>query len=301
MKQSFFRAIRGFRSLLNPPEPPLQVNAGLNEIIRASGGLEEPAKYDQEEPLFLLATGWRTGSTLMQRILTTDPEILLWGEPHGDLDIINRLGDIVAGFCRPLAPESVIYNDKNERLWDQWIANLFPKTGAIRNALQAMVYEWLGQPAKDLGYSRWGMKEVRLGYEDAVFLRWLFPKARFVVITRDPYSACRSTLQLGAVWERWPDRLVNDPFSYGRIWNRLALSWEQVSMDFPVKLYRLEDITSGQVNFDELSEHSGLNIKPEFAINEKVGVGHSGVKLNYIDKWLINNSTKTARSWLGYK
>ena len=36
---------------------------------------------DREAPIFLLATGWRSGSTLLQRILVTDPHVLLWGEP----------------------------------------------------------------------------------------------------------------------------------------------------------------------------------------------------------------------------
>ena len=44
------------------------------------------AERDTESPIFLLATGWRTGSTLLQRILVTDPHLLLWGEPLGAND-----------------------------------------------------------------------------------------------------------------------------------------------------------------------------------------------------------------------
>ena len=47
------------------------------------------AKSDTESPIFLLSTGWRAGSTLLQRILVTDPRLLLWGEPLGDMILLS--------------------------------------------------------------------------------------------------------------------------------------------------------------------------------------------------------------------
>jgi hypothetical protein len=300
LKQSALRAMRGCTSVITSSSPSLNITHGLEELVKATANPIAAGRYDEEEPIFLLATGWRTGSTLMQRILITDPQLLVWGEPHGDLDILNRLGEIIAGFCRPIAPDSVILTEKTEKMSGEWIANLYPRTSVIRQAMQSMVYGWLGQPAKELGYTRWGMKEVRLGYAEAALLLWLFPKAKFVVITRNPYDSYRSAMQLGALWERWPDRLVNDAYAYGRLWNRLALSWKSAATDFPLRLYRLEDVTSSSVDFQDLASFCNLDIKPEAAIGKKVGSGRSDVKLSFIDKMLLDRTTKPARDWLRY-
>jgi len=296
-KQSLIRAINGLNSFFSKQSTYLSLFEGLKKIAseQSSG-----CSHDDEEPIFLLATGWRTGSTLMQRILVTDPKLLVWGEPHGDLDILNRLGEIIAGFSRPIAPDSVILMQKTEKMSGEWIANLYPPTSVIRQALQSMVYDWLAQPAKELGYTRWGMKEVRLGYDEAALLLWLFPKAKFVVITRNPYDSYRSAMQLGALWERWPDRLVNDAYAYGRLWNRLALSWKSAATGFPLRLYRLEDVTSASVDFQELASFCNLDLKPEAAIGKKVGSARSDIALSFFDKIFLDRSTKPARDWLRY-
>lgn len=299
-KQSVFRAIRGTITFLNHNKPELDVGKGLEGLSNATQNKLIPARYDEEEPIFLLATGWRTGSTLMQRILVTDPTLLVWGEPHGDINILNRLSDIIVGFSRPIAPDSVILTEKTEKMSGEWIANLFPRTSVIRQAMQSMVYDWLGQPAKELGYARWGMKEVRLGYSEATLLQWLFPKARFVVITRNPYDGYRSAMQLGPLWEKWPDQLVNDAYAYGRLWNRLAVGWKSATPDFPYRLYRLEDLTNEGMDFNDLASFCQLDIKPEVAISKKIGSGRSNVTLSYVDKILLRHSTQQARDWLLY-
>jgi len=216
------------------------------------------------------------------------------------MGISSRLGDMLAGFDRSIAPDAVILKSKTNMMSGEWIANLYPQTSVIRQALQSMVYDWLARPAKELGYTRWGMKEVRLGYAEAAVLLWLFPKAKFVVITRNPYDSYRSAMQLGALWERWPDRLVNDAYAYGHLWNRLALSWEAAAADFPLRLYRLEDLTNEGVDFDDLTSFCQLDINPEAAIGKKVGSGRSDVTLSFVDKMLLDHSTRPARAWLRY-
>ena len=36
---------------------------------------------DNEEPIFLLSAGWRSGSTLLQRLIMSDSNVLIWGNP----------------------------------------------------------------------------------------------------------------------------------------------------------------------------------------------------------------------------
>ena len=292
--------MRGCSSMIISGSTPTNIKHGLEELTKATTNPTDFSRHDDEEPIFLLATGWRTGSTLMQRILVTDSSLLMWGEPHGRMGILSRMGDMLASFDRAIAPESVGLISKPGMMSGEWIANLYPRTSVIRQALQSMIYEWLGQPAKELGYARWGMKEVRLGYDEAAFLLWLFPKAKFVVITRNPHDSYRSAMQLGALWERWPDRLVNDAYAYGRLWNRLALSWKAAAKDFPLRFYRLEDVTNASVDFRDLASFCKLGLEPEAAIGKKVGSARSDVTLSFIDKMLLDHSTRPARDWLHY-
>src|ERR1700759_2808533 len=53
------------------------------EVLDARVSNPSNARLETEAPIFLLSTGWRAGSTLLQRILVTDPSLLLWGEPLG--------------------------------------------------------------------------------------------------------------------------------------------------------------------------------------------------------------------------
>ena len=39
------------------------------------------ASSSEDAPIFILSAGWRSGSTLLQRMLT--PECLIWGNPTG--------------------------------------------------------------------------------------------------------------------------------------------------------------------------------------------------------------------------
>jgi ABC-type uncharacterized transport system YnjBCD ATPase subunit len=50
---------------------------------------------ETDAPIFLLATGWRAGSTLLQRMLVTDPRVILWGEPFCDLALPSRVAEMV--------------------------------------------------------------------------------------------------------------------------------------------------------------------------------------------------------------
>ncbi|MDA1050975.1 MAG: hypothetical protein O3C40_10910 [Planctomycetota bacterium] len=49
------------------------------------------ATTTSERPVFVLAAGWRSGSTLLQRMLM--PECFIWGEPYGHSGMLQSLAD----------------------------------------------------------------------------------------------------------------------------------------------------------------------------------------------------------------
>src|SRR5579863_4284055 len=160
----------------------------LAESIEALGGAV-PGSADPEAPIFLLSTGWRAGSTLLQRILVTDPRLLLWGEPLGEMVIASRITEIVNDSLSPrnLAMWRSQANLSSSTLATSWIANLYPPGDDFRSALRSLFDRWLGEPARRKGFERWGLKEVRYGGAEATLLRWLYPNAKFVIISRHPY------------------------------------------------------------------------------------------------------------------
>jgi hypothetical protein len=52
-----------------------------------------------EAPVLVCSAGCISGSTLLQRMLMTDPSILVWSEPMDRLGVLAHLTDIVAGVC----------------------------------------------------------------------------------------------------------------------------------------------------------------------------------------------------------
>ena len=68
--------------------PSNTIAAGLAALTRR---WPEVQSNSEEEPVFVLAAGWRSGSTLVQRALMSQCQI--WGEPLGHAGLIERLAD----------------------------------------------------------------------------------------------------------------------------------------------------------------------------------------------------------------
>ena len=111
------------------------------DIAIALARLDEASRGDREHeaevPIFLLSSGWRTGSTLLQRVLMTDRKLLLWGEPLGRMEILSHLTDAIARGSLGDAWPADRWMDENPEadLATQWIANLYPPANDLRRAL----------------------------------------------------------------------------------------------------------------------------------------------------------------------
>src|ERR671916_2027700 len=71
---------------------PRPTAAAAISRLRREGGVG-PADVS---PTFVLGAGWRTGSTLMQRMLNQTGELLVWGEPYSEGAIAQRLVESLA-------------------------------------------------------------------------------------------------------------------------------------------------------------------------------------------------------------
>ena len=96
-----------------------------------------PPMQEANKPVFVLASIWRSGSTLVQRLLSSDPEIIIWGEPYGDAGILPGLANSARGLLREDWPHpmSIVDQEAHDELYQKvrdepykiWMANLYPK------------------------------------------------------------------------------------------------------------------------------------------------------------------------------
>jgi hypothetical protein len=156
-------------------------------------------------PIFLLSSG-RSGSTLLQRLLNSYDDVVLWGEHRG--------------FLRGVAEAyfAVTEHPSNREMWpslwldatpswaqvrewkagDRWQAWLNWVTVAdVDEQFRRFVSSFFQHPSGATADGFWGFKEIRYGHGDRVveFLSRLFPDARFVFLSRNGLNCVSSQLR----------------------------------------------------------------------------------------------------------
>jgi hypothetical protein len=260
------------------------------------------SEKDTEAPIFLLSTGHRTGSTLLQRILVTDPQVLIWGEPLGDMAPVCRIAEMMSASIYPWNLEKwKKHNPTSSSIATSWISDLYPPAEDFRLALRGLFDRWLGDPARQLGFARWGFKEVRLGATEASLLHWLYPQAKFIVLSRHPYDCYRSVADSNwTFYHRYPDIRIDSAAGFARIWNQLALSWSELPADFPCFHIKYEDLTTGKVDFRGLESWLGIEIKENVALSVSVGGTAKRSRINWFERMIITREAAAGMRALGY-
>lgn len=257
-----------------PPElrDVQQISSALTQIERRWPAKQETAVADQETPVFIFSAGWRSGSTLLQRLICSTGEIVIWGEPLGDAAVIPKLASTLAIFSDEWPPDDVFgkHIDLKE-FADSWIANETPDMNWFKQAHRAIIATWLDKPAKDMyGTNRWGMKEVRLTIEHAKYLKWLYPNARFVFIYRNLFDAYRSWR--GNTWSSsWPGYFSWSPIAYARHWKLLLGGYIKDCEKVGGYMVKYEDLISGKVNLDELANYIGISRIDGAVLKKRIG------------------------------
>jgi hypothetical protein len=293
----------------------IHLGDGLIEGLTLGNGIRElrtraPAADNDDSggPIFILAAGWRSGSTLLQRLVISSGTTLIWGEPYAPAGLFPAICMPLTRF-RPRWPNESDFRgclDARE-LQRSWIANMYPPISSLRNAHRAFLSELFEAPAHEAGYSRWGIKEVRLDFDYASYLHWLFPRAKFLFLCRNPYHAYRSYrsfLVKGLVWYKsWPDEPIRTPEQFGAHWSALTRSFLAGVDTVPGRFIRYEELHPESMDLVSLEEFLQLHVNVEVLkkrLSDASGVTNAGV-LPFAEQKLLAHVVEPLASDMGYR
>jgi hypothetical protein len=220
------------------------------------------ASPETSAPVFILSAGWRSGSTFLQRWLMRDNDLLIWGEPYRYAEPIHNLARQLRAFAQADWPLDFFFADQygnSADFTEEFVANLYPSMQEFLGAHLAYFRALFIDPSARFNKARWGLKEVSLTTDDACYLKWLFPEARFLFLYRSPYHAYRSYRQWLNWYRRWPDDPVFTPASFGKCWQELTQDFVRNHHKVGGLLLAYEQLRTPETR-QRLADYLGLTI-----------------------------------------
>ena len=150
---------------------------------------------------------------------------LVWGEPYAHGSIGKGLAQQVEPFTATWPEDDWLRIDPTVALEDEWTANFYPPIESLAKAHASYWLSLLAEPARQAGWENWGLKETRWSLQEASYLKWLFPRSRFVFVYRDPYRAYASYHRWRNWYREWPHKQVLTSRQFGLMWRELVSSF----------------------------------------------------------------------------
>ena len=150
-----------------------------------------------DRPVVLVGSG-RCGSTLLQAVLNSNPELLIWGEHNG---FLKQIAAAYYDAAHPLFPDKLelsgeqrVKQLRNSRRWPAW-DNLSGEKEFLER-FRAFIRSLFADPTGRA--TRWGFKEIRYARTaDDRTLQLMFdcfPEIRLIVLIREPEPTILSAL-----------------------------------------------------------------------------------------------------------
>jgi len=211
---------------------------------------------DTGVPVVVLGAGHRCGSTLIQRLLSSHPDVMIWGEHLGQLRELLTVHANLLGWSQTLGQRA---RDRFQADgYQSFMANLTPEAEDIDDAVRAFVQRLFADRAAAMSRPVWGFKEIRYGQSDVAGLGRLFPGLRVIYVIRDPRDILRSLDE----WERqghWKRDLTEYAMS---LWHRVGESFlaNDQEDELPVLRLRYEDLVADtEAASATIAGHIGLD------------------------------------------
>ncbi len=265
----------------------------------ANGAVEQPA---DEAPIFVLGATWRSGSTLLQRLLLSSGDVMMWGEPWNRCDLIQGMRESLRPIGDQWPAEGNVVDEltATEPLHTLMVPDLYPERADLLDAHRALFNRLYADTAIDRGYERWGIKETRLGAEDARYLHALYPSARIILLYRDPYASWSSYVALRAQgYARWPNEPIVSPHDFGAMWRNRVEGFLNYPDHLPHVLVSYEALIEDPAVLDELAQFCG--VEPDRStLEQRVGRSY-GTRSPAASMRRVEKAVEPLAGELGYR
>jgi len=250
-------------------------------------------------PIILLGASWRTGSTLVQRLISAAEGVLIWGEGAFFHRFANIFRDLDRHFSDVASNYEALVGGRPHL---EWIAVSSPPPADYRAGVRAFMDRVYADTAARLGFERWGIKDVRQdGVHAARLMGEIYPDAKFVFLVRDPFATLASALTAGffqqfpsdeafvGYWKENTEGFL-DPERVGHL-DHLLLRYEDL----------IGDTKHHHPQLSRLMDHLELPVTPAMfkAMKMRLGGGHPG-KLTAEQVAMVARVTAGVRQRLAY-
>ena len=247
-----------------------------------------------DKPIFVLSVG-RAGSTLVQRIINTIPDVYIYGE---HFFILNEIFDfykkceekIIKNYKQH--PSSFGLNKfmlkKEENLLIAIARSNNLKNEVFKNELIKEFIIKLFNPRKEDIF--WGFKELNYDLKILHFLNTLFPLCRFVFVVRNPIDNINSLCNSPNMGFTWPLRRAIETWNTS-VFNYYNFYKNHLNKSFLIKY---EDAKAQKV--EALFKFLGFKVNKKVYKELNIIIGHSKKnKINNGAKIKILQQTKKVR------
>lgn len=217
----------------------------------------------QDTPVFIWAPSTRCGTTLLQRLITSSRDLLVFGE---DLYFLER----IPRYLTKLNQQEDHARESLERFlngeYNFWSPNVFPDLDAYSRLIVEHFYELAGlyrRTAREGDFDGWGLKAPKFLPNSYELFKSLLPRARHVVIHRHVVDVLKS--QKGRGWIDTEDRLREN-----------ARGWNDGVRELEDRLRGSENAYF--VSYDQLIENKHAGVRDLEAF-----LGISGIDLEVFD------------------
>lgn len=148
----------------------------------------------KDRPIVILSTG-RAGSTLLQKLLNTHKELIIWGEHEGILNPLMRSWMTVSQskwLPETEAKGSWLLEEirpMNSSKWTAWDGSFSKRdfNTHMKGFLDKLFSEKVPENV------RWGFKEIRYFKSEFIdFWSGLYPETQYILLMRNPIDSCLS-------------------------------------------------------------------------------------------------------------
>ena len=286
--------------------PSELTNPSMRSGLKFIGKRWPDLPTSESTPIFILSAGWRSGSTLLQRLVSSNPKVLIWGEPYDHALLFNQLSLPLGAFHAKWPLDRWFATSDTSNLTRSFIANYYPPMQELKKAHYAFMRALFESPAASLGRPIWGVKTVRQATISR-YLKWLYPKAKFLYLIRNPYNAYKSLKKiLGysrvTLFLRWPDYIVSTAAAFAVLWRFCLESFLRDSEATGAIFISYEALLNDPAMFEKLQSYLNLELDRD-VLNIRADFQHSSheeSKITLKERAIIRFVAGEFASLLGY-